>query len=384
MPTGASNLTIQKRKAILRDINNSIFDCLFVRGDDSEIEKKISEESIQNVKILAKTYNVSGLGILCSGIGIGGTVGAIGAFEAGTALYAVATTSAVISTAIAAPVFFAIGGILTLAIGSLFGYKLFQKGRTIMKEPKIRKSLNKMIEDALNYFQKDDYANFFLKLAETYGDKDPLIEFIPNETIDIQPKHIVKQLLAHGFRPDGIAYLMNIIGEALVRYKVDDASSNSRSEYVSISIKLFKATYETEIKISDNPAVALKEEANKLDKQVNKLKQKNKNIFEEICSKFATTFQIPNEYIVDFEKAPFTKRLEDMTIITRINCAMCYIILNDMEQAKRLLIGVKNSFKDIVMFEKRIKALEDWLFALGLYEDAEYDMNVKITSALQK
>lgn len=250
-----------------------------------------------------------------------------------------------------------------------------------MKEPKIRKSLNKMIEDALNYFQKDDYANFFLKLAETYGDKDPLIEFIPNETIDIQPKHIVKQLLAHGFRPDGIAYLMNIIGEALVRYKVDDASSNSRSEYVSISIKLFKATYETEIKISDNPAVALKEEANKLDKQVNKLKQKNKNMFEEICSKFATTFQIPNEYIVDFEKAPFTKRLEDMTIITRINCAMCYIILNDMEQAKRLLIGVKNSFKDLVMFEKRIKALEDWLFALGLYEDVEYNMNVKITSA---
>jgi hypothetical protein len=36
----------------------------------------------------------------------------------------------------------------------------------------------------------------------------------------IEPEKIIINLLEHGFRPDGIAYLLNLIGETLISGKI--------------------------------------------------------------------------------------------------------------------------------------------------------------------
>lgn len=112
-----------------------------------------------------------------------------------------------------------------------------------------------------------------------------------------------------------------------------------------------------------------------LDEAVEKSKQKHTNMFKKLISKFDSN--IPKEYIEAAEHAPFMARYEEMANIAKINCATGYLLQSSPEHTKRILKDVKHSWRKNYQFlgnpEMRLEALKDWLFAIGIHDENDYE-----------
>jgi uncharacterized membrane-anchored protein YhcB (DUF1043 family) len=214
--TKSPTITMGQRRKLKREINDRIYDCI-LRGNTQIVQHVTPSERIMEIRLQAEVYKYIGASAMVGGVAGGVGVAGAGLFEVGMVLTPILTTSAVISSTIFFPITLAIGGISAMVLGVMFGKKLYKKGILLRQEPKIRENLNKIMEEALKHFENNDYEKFFETLAKQYDDgTEQLIKFMPNKMIEIQPKHVVEQLLLHEFRPDGIAYLLNMMGEALV------------------------------------------------------------------------------------------------------------------------------------------------------------------------
>jgi hypothetical protein len=82
---------------------------------------------------------ISGAGVTVGGLGGGAVIAA----TSGMQIYSALTTAAVIA---GGSVVLACGtGIMTIGLGVYAGYKLFNKGIEMTKEPEIREKLNKIL-----------------------------------------------------------------------------------------------------------------------------------------------------------------------------------------------------------------------------------------------
>ncbi|CAG8771907.1 8607_t:CDS:1, partial [Cetraspora pellucida] len=166
---------------------------LMLKPDRSLVRYKASEEEILKAKKHAFKHKAAGTITLCL-------------TSVSVCQYAVSIgTYAVVSNPV---------NILLVGIAIHSGIAMLNKGIKLLKEPAIREKLNEIMDTALKAYDEREYQNFFVELSKEYEKGISLIKLEKDDDVII-PKDIIKTLISHGFRSDGIAYLLILIGEVL-------------------------------------------------------------------------------------------------------------------------------------------------------------------------
>ncbi|KAF0484186.1 hypothetical protein F8M41_023058 [Gigaspora margarita] len=258
--------------------------------------------------------------------------------------------------------------ILWLAPLSLLYSLTFTQGRTLLSEPEIRQNLNKIIKDALDAYDEGNYQRFFDLLCGEYKKDASLIKLKDTNVID--PEYIIDSLLRHGFRSDGIAYLLNLIGEVLSSNKIKISDRDISS--VELRVKGYTA-------FRGALNEKLVKEAEVLDSRVHELRKKNLKSLANSVFHIIKDFlllrshsEIAKEYINDAQKMPFQSRLEEMRNIARLNLAI-FDILDTEEEAiarirkkiKEIRYSISNYYQFTGSAESRLEVLEDFLWIMN-------------------
>lgn len=343
---------------------------MIIKSDGALVKYKTSQEEILKARRRGRAHQARGIMTILGGIGTGsvavvaavadvvGTIGAASAAGTGVAALGIG--------AVAAPVIGIASGVALFGFGIWFGYKVWQKGNTILEEPKIREKLNDIMEQALRHYEKGDYNQFIQALSQEYvqGSRIFILKQ-PGDTINSE--EIIKCLISHGFRPDGIAYLLNLIGEVLSSGKIQIANFTQTDLTERAKDALHGVLKKT-----------LQQEASQLDKRITEIRQKNYtkqylHLFSDLI--FIRDYSaIAQEHLDDAQQMPFHARLEEMRNIARMNLAIIRIIKGgldneEFEFAKKLIQEVRFSFDNNYQFvstaKTRLETLEDFLWVVS-------------------
>ncbi|CAG8547477.1 2007_t:CDS:1, partial [Scutellospora calospora] len=182
---------------------------------------------------------------------------------------------------------------------------------------------------------------------------------------------IVDTLKTHGFRSDGIAYLLVVLGEVLGSKKIKITG-------VTHSVLKADAKKTFQLALSDE----LVKEAKELDKCTSELRKTSQGSYERyfksaygklkdsMLSKERTRLAL--EYLQDSLEMPFLSRLEEIRNIARINIAILNIIEHD-EDAYAIAIktveevrkSVRENYQFISKAKLRLEVLEDFLWIIS-------------------
>ncbi|CAG8549615.1 7430_t:CDS:1, partial [Dentiscutata erythropus] len=287
-------------------------------------------------------------------------------------MVAVTTTTALVVAGVASSIYAPIISFLWLAPLVSLWYSLspWKQGTMLLDEPKIREKLNEIIKSALDAYDEGNYQRFFDTLCKEYKKGTSLIKKKSKESRIIIPEDMVDSLLGHGFRSDGIAYLLNLIGEVLSSNKIKTIDNGITSDELRVTgIDAFRRVLNNE---------KLVEEAKALDGRIyalieDNLKSMAKSIFYNIIDflRLKPYSELAKEYKDDARKMSFRSRLEEMRNIARLNLIIFDIISNDKEAAMRIsntIKEIRKSISDNYQFssttESRLEALEDFLWVL--------------------
>ncbi|RIA80001.1 hypothetical protein C1645_810615 [Glomus cerebriforme] len=334
---------------------------LILKADRSLVRYQASKEEILHAKKRAFSHKVAGVATMGYGIGVGGAI-------ITTVGYNIYTGVAIGVATISASAFFIVTGIAALGLGIFCGYPIWKKGVLLMKEPKIREKLNEIMSKALKEYDEGNNQEFLNQLSEEYDkddEKRPRRLFkLEERDDDIIPKDIIDTLLKHGFRSDGIAYLLNLLGEVLNSRKVKIKGKTTGD--------LEKQAYNAFLGVLNEK---LKEEAKKLDVRINEFRN---------CGRFKNCFKtfidavllkeysnIAKEHMDDAQEMPFQSRLEEMCNIARINLTIFDILFGDKEEFDRAIETIReirdsmNCYQFISTAKSRLEALEDLLWVIS-------------------
>ncbi|KAF0427120.1 hypothetical protein F8M41_006107 [Gigaspora margarita] len=301
-------ISINDRANIMNTINKSLINTttkLFIKVEHNY---QTSNKEILHTIEHAKTYRAKGFGIMVSGGIFGGAISATAVVDIYRAISATGITS------LTGPVGL-VTGVACLVGGYYFGYLSHKKGKEIFKEPIIREQLNIIITKALSAYDVKKYQEFINALSEEYDDEHH------KQLLDCHGKigitgidDIVDILQRHGFRSDGIAYLLVVLGEVLASGKIKIKDSILSTEHTKLAL----------------------------------------------------------EYLEDSQEMPFFSRLEEMRNIARTNIAILNIIEHDdeaYEEPKETIEEVRNSVDENFQFvgkaKLRLEVLEDFLWILS-------------------
>ncbi|CAF0957936.1 unnamed protein product, partial [Didymodactylos carnosus] len=361
---------------IKEDLRAVVLEQCLIKSNEKQI--RTSKELILRVKQRAFQQRVIGT--------VAGTeVAFIGLGIVGSACESIGTGVAVGS--VLGPVGIVIGAVagVSVMIGGLYlGIERFQSSRAHFQEPKIREELNNKLTRALEHHKQQMYGAFLDELASEYGPKHLAlitIEKADNRIkIEVDPKKIISTLLSHEFRPDGIAYLLNLIGDALLNKprlleKLDPSlrqppQSTLNQLATDIFLEIFSRT------------TLLQARANELDEQVKKktLTDSEMHSLYLLLRSLTTTlyssykYAIPKEYYKDALLTPFTTRLDELVNIARLNYAIANIIIGGIDNfgesqsaiseiKQRKMHTVSNQY--FMISDTMIQAIDDLLMAFG-------------------
>ncbi|CAG8446649.1 24071_t:CDS:1 [Dentiscutata erythropus] len=322
---------------------------LMLKADRSLVRYKASEEEILKAKNHAFKHKLAGTI----------TLGATG-FTICEAVVVIG-----IGTALINPVLLLLTGI---ALHS--GIAMVKKGADLLKEPEIREKLNKIMDTALKAYDGGEYQKFFDELSKEYEKGVSLIKLEKQDDV-INPKDIIKTLISHGFRSDGIAYLLNLIGEALSSGNIC-VEGRTKKELMALAKTVFKGVLNEK----------LIKEAKNLDDRIHELRKIHRKVY---ISYVKSTFDRISDFILfkeytdlakehqnDAQEMPFQARLEEMSNIARINLAIIDILdagLEEISRATKTIKEVQNSIKCnyqfVGMAKSRLEVLEDLLWVIG-------------------
>ncbi|KAF0395822.1 hypothetical protein F8M41_010206 [Gigaspora margarita] len=333
---------------------------LMLKPDRSLVRYKASEEEILKAKNRAFKYRMAGT------LTLGATVP--------TACFYIYESFVTIGCGVAFT-----NPVLILLTGMTLhsGIALLKKGTNLLKEPEIREKLNEIMDKALKAYDKAikahdkrEYQKFFDELSEEYEKGISLIKLKKPDDV-INPKDIIKTLISHGFRSDGIAYLLNLIGEAMCSGNIS-VEGKTKKELMNLAKTVFKGVLNEK----------LIEEAKKLDGRIHELRKNHrwiyliyaKSTFNKIGDFifFKEYTDLAEEHKNDAQEMPFQARLEAMSNIAKINLAILDILdagLEEISRAKKTIKEVQNSIKYnyqyIGMAKSRLEVLEDLLWVIG-------------------
>ncbi|PKB99997.1 hypothetical protein RhiirA5_460144, partial [Rhizophagus irregularis] len=195
------DISFFERKAFCRSINEDMEKLsteLLLKPDRSLVRYQADQEEILHAKNRASKYKTAGWATFTVG-------GVIGTFTIAESVAAVV---------IGGP-FALVLGLATLGLGIYGSTNLWRKSSSLLEEPEIRENLNKIMRDALKAYDKGNYQAFFEQLSKKYDKNGSRLFKLEERDDSIIPRDIIDSLLIHGFRSDGIAYLLNLLGEVL-------------------------------------------------------------------------------------------------------------------------------------------------------------------------
>nr|CAG8635447.1 2423_t:CDS:2 [Entrophospora candida] len=249
-------------------------------------------------------------------------------------------------------------GVVTLGLGIWSGTTLWKKGALLLEEPIIRENLNKIMVKALKAFDKGDHQKFLDTLAEEFTTGIYLLK-LRSRSDSIDTNKMIDTLIKHGFRPDGIAYLFNLIGEVLNSGKVKIGEKTTMDLKGLANHVLLGVINEK-----------LEAEAKRLDKRICELRKLHIGIY--ISDTFREYHGISQEHLKDAEEMPFKSRLDEMRNIAKINLAISDILIagkEEISRARTTIEEVRNSINANYQFvgtvETRLEVLEDFLWVIS-------------------
>jgi hypothetical protein len=331
----------------IKDDLEKIITELMLKADRKLVRYQANKEEILRTKRQAYLYNLNGLACL----GLAGCE---------------AITTVVVASVLGSSMFTP----LSIITGLLTGYIQIKRGTQLLGQPKNREALNEIMKQALLAYDKGDHQKFFEELSKEYKSGSRLLNLESREDI-IQHKVIVNTLLEHGFRADGIAYLLILISEVLISGKIKIEGKTTK-EVKTEGYLVLKGVL-SEILVN---------KASELDDRIKNLRKTSWKDYISILSLFESIFmnlvkihdygKIAQEYIDDAKEMTFVSRLEEMRNIARINLAIGDILDNgpeEIERAVELIKEIRESINShhqyIGMVETRIEALEDLLWVIS-------------------
>ncbi|CAG8687674.1 14856_t:CDS:2, partial [Racocetra persica] len=237
---------------------------------------------------------------------------------------------------------------------------IYKRG-AIMLEAIIREKLNEIMNKAISAYDDEKYQEFINVLSEEYDkDKRLLIEY-SDKFVWINTDDIVNTLKSHGFRSDGIAYLLVVLGEVLGSGKIK-IEGFTHAALKACARRFFELALSYE----------LVEEAKELDKCTSKLRQTSQGSFD--SGKLKNSMPLKESpimalvYLQDSIEMPFFSRLEEIRNIARINFAILNIFefcMDADEVAKKMVKEVQKSVRENYQYvskaKLRLEVLEDFL-----------------------
>jgi hypothetical protein len=243
-------------------------------------------------------------------------------------------TAIIFAGASLGPIGLAIGAI-TLCLGLWGGKRLWKEGNGLLEEPGIRENLNNIMINAIDAYDKGKYQKFLEELSRNYSSDTSLLKLKKD---GITPKDIINELISHGFRSDGIAYLLGLIGEVLKSGKVK-IEGQTKNELKELAKNVFNEILRNE---------KLEREAEILDYRIRELRKQS------IISSVNSTYHkfidsillkeysdIAKVYKDDAQTMPFQSRLEEMRNIARVNHAIIDILEAGTEEIARAVKTIK-------------------------------------------
>ncbi|RIB03840.1 hypothetical protein C2G38_2149316 [Gigaspora rosea] len=213
--------------------------------------------------------------------------------------------------------------------------QLFKKSKEMLREPITREKLNKIINKALSAYDDEKYQEFINALSEIYDDENHKRLLNCCDKIGITGMdNIVDTLQIHGFRSDGIAYLLILLGEVLGSGKI---------VIKGVTHAVLKVNAKTSFQLALNDKLV--KEARELDECIRELRKSCQGKLKNSMLSTERT-RWAQEYLDDSREMPFFSRLEEMRNVARINIAVLNIIENDKE-AYKVQKKLLNKFVDL-------------------------------------
>ena len=279
--------------------------------DDHRLVHHVTEEDILKTSKCTVRYKIAGGASMAAGVLGGGfwLIQGVASILRGAGVIA--------GTTLGGPVVAIVGGIALTGVAISMGRFFWKAGAAIMRKSSIRKSLHGNIQQALTYYDQGHPQQFLETLATEYAPDERLLSKVEFPSY-IPADKIIGSLTEQGFSPPGIAYLFNLIGEALSSGKVR-IEDYDRYELLSYGKDSFRRSFNEELMKS----------AAKLDARVAEMRKKDlMSKIKELGRKLSDFFTLRDEgrlakkYVEDAQKMPFTARLEEMRNIAKLNIAM--------------------------------------------------------------
>ncbi|GBC52327.2 patatin [Rhizophagus irregularis DAOM 181602=DAOM 197198] len=196
------------------------------------------------------------------------------------------------------------------------------------EEQEIRENLNKIMTKTIEAYDKGEYQEVINVLSEEYNKKtnDSLLKLVKREDF-INTDHIIETLLKHGFRFDGIAYLLNLLGEVLSSEKTK-IKAMITTDLKKLAMNVFNGV------LSEK----LEKEAKTLDDHIYELRMKLNppSIFDKFKDPIITQEDKDHS-----QEMPFQSRLEEIRNVTKINRAISDILVAGKEEIERAIKTIK-------------------------------------------
>jgi len=187
--------------------------CHVLTPNRSLVELNIPTSAIRAKEKVAWVQSAKGYGVATVGLAGGGAVAASGAYTVATTVAAVAT-----GTVLAGPVALIGLGMASIFGGGWFAVKLFKQSSAIRNEVNIRKDINAILDRSIALYHSRDYCGFLTALATPIASDSnkQIISFDANHlTTPVDIHTTISYLYSREVRPDGVAYILNGVGEAL-------------------------------------------------------------------------------------------------------------------------------------------------------------------------
>ncbi|CAF1671321.1 unnamed protein product, partial [Adineta ricciae] len=372
--------SVMLKAQIKNELKSVVLQQCLVRGEEKQI--KTPQELILAAKTKVAQYDTL-TATMCGATTLAGVA-------TGAQVYQTISTGLLLGSTVGpvGAVLGITGGLVIIAGGALLTKKSYDSARNLSEEPAIRSVLNERLPKAMDYCKHQMYSEFLYLLALPYWEKSHLLRIEVHEDsieIKIDSQHIIKQLLKHEFRPDGIAYLLILIGEALLNKpkltapesKDKNASLRqpTQSTFHELASILFRDVFKKSLPLQDK--------AKQLDAQVQKKHLDNLTLNKlqyfwrsMVSSKYSSyVYSIPEEYFKDALKTPFTTRLDELGDIARLNYAITQIIIggvDNLDESQETILEIKR--KKIVtennqffqVSQLTMQAIDDLIMAFGL------------------
>ncbi|CAG8473286.1 3086_t:CDS:2 [Funneliformis caledonium] len=344
-------ISFSDKKSYQRSIDNDlkkISTDLMLKADRSLVRYQISKNKILHAK--NQVFKLKAIGGLFTTTGV--SLGLSLTVDAGIETYqaillGVSTAGGIIGLVI---------GLITFGLGIWAGSSLWKSGNILAKVPIILENLNNIMKSALTAYDKGDHQQFINVLSEEYKTGTRLIRLVDRSDV-INSKEIIETLLRYGFRPDGIAYLLILLGEVLSSGKMK-VGGRTTEELVPLAKDV----------LSGISSKKLDEMAIKLDERIRELRKKNRfKIFLDRFMDFVNLNEYSNiakEHMDDAQQMPFKSRLEEMRNIADINLAIFDIINGgeeEIQRAKKTIEKIREKNNRYSFAELRLEVLEDFL-----------------------